>query len=114
MRRALFALACAAAVFSGGAVADARLSLGFSFGVPLYWGPPAYYYPPYYPYYYPPPVIYAPSPVITAPPPAMVERPVQPETAYWYYCAAERGYYPYVRDCPGGWERVPAAPPPGR
>ena len=29
----------------------------------------------------------------------------------WYYCADSRSYYPYVRDCPGGWQRVPVQPP---
>ena len=113
MKRFLFAACAAAALVASPAFADTRLSLGFHFGVPLYWGPPVYYYPPYYPYYpyyYPPPVVYAPSPIISAPPPAMVEK--APEPATWFYCAAERGYYPYVRECPGGWERVPAAPPP--
>jgi hypothetical protein len=114
MKRILLVLCSAAALLAGPAFAGTRLSLGFHFGVPLYYGPPAYYYPPYYPYYYPPPVIYAPAPIISAPPPAMVERPVQPEAAVWFYCAAERGYYPYVRECPAGWERVPAAPPSGR
>ena len=31
---------------------------------------------------------------------------------YWYYCAAAAAYYPYVQNCPGGWELVlPTAPP---
>jgi len=36
-----------------------------------------------------------------------------PGTQWWYLCSSPRGAYPYVRECPGGWERVPAAPPPG-
>lgn len=55
-----------------------------------------------YPYYYAPaPVYYAP------PPPAYVEAPPQ---QYWYYCASARAYYPYVQDCPGGWQRVVPTP----
>ncbi|MGC2063744.1 MAG: hypothetical protein WA610_12260 [Thermodesulfovibrionales bacterium] len=29
----------------------------------------------------------------------------------WYYCKESRAYYPYVRRCAGGWEKVPAVPP---
>jgi hypothetical protein len=88
----------------------ARVHLGFHFGVPLgsAWYHPWYYYPPptYYPYYR------APIVVQPASPPVYVERSdVVPEgTASWYYCRDANGYYPYVRQCPGGWERVPARP----
>ena len=32
----------------------------------------------------------------------------------WYYCQDPMGYYPYVRDCNGNWQAVPASvlPPP--
>jgi hypothetical protein len=37
---------------------------------------------------------------------------VVPEgAASWYFCRESNGYYPYVKQCPGGWERVPARPP---
>ena len=114
-RRTLAVLACVASICAGNALADARVTFGFHFGVPFYWGAPYYYYPyPYYPapIYYPPPVVYAPSPVISAPPPTLVERPAEP--SYWYYCASSRGYYPYARECPEGWQRVPSAPPSAR
>ena len=29
---------------------------------------------------------------------------------WWYYCDASTSYYPYVRECPSGWQRVPASP----
>jgi len=29
---------------------------------------------------------------------------------YWYYCAKVEKYYPYVRTCPSGWDRVSAKP----
>ena len=29
----------------------------------------------------------------------------------WYYCPASKSYYPYVHDCAGGWQEVPAKPP---
>ncbi len=30
---------------------------------------------------------------------------------YWYYCTNPQGYYPYVKDCPGGWLQVVPTPP---
>ena len=85
-----------------------RLFLRFNFGFPGYYYHPAPYY------YYPPPVYY-PAPVVVQQPPVYTERQeVAPEAqGYWYYCAATRGYYPYVKECPGGWQKVPPAPPPG-
>ena len=80
----------------------------------LYFGPGYYYPPPYY--YAPPPVIVQPAappvyieqspPAIAAPAPA----PAQP--SMWYYCADSRSYYPYVKECAGGWQQV--APQPSR
>ena len=29
----------------------------------------------------------------------------------WYYCSSPEGYYPYVRECSGEWQSVPANPP---
>ena len=29
----------------------------------------------------------------------------------WFYCRNPQGYYPYVRNCAEGWQRVPAQPP---
>jgi hypothetical protein len=85
----------------------ARLSVGLHFGAPLYWHPwPAYHY-------YPAPVYVAPS-VVQVAPPVYVERhdpPTTDQQGWWYYCANTRGYYPYVKECPGGWQKVPPAPP---
>jgi hypothetical protein len=86
-------------------------SFGLAIGVPI--GAP------YYPYYYPP--AYYPSPYYYAPayapssPPVYVERqdaaPQEaPATAYWYYCAESKTYYPYVKHCPAGWQRVAPQP----
>jgi hypothetical protein len=37
---------------------------------------------------------------------------VMPAPQYWYYCTEAAGYYPYVQQCPGGWELViPTMPP---
>lgn len=100
-----------------------RTHFGLFIGAPLYWNwpspyyayPPSYAYPPYYGY----PGYYAYPPAVTVPssPPVYVERDdddVAPsrDRGYWYYCDRPDGYYPYVKECPGGWERV--APTPSR
>lgn len=97
-----------------------RVSISFGFGVPFaaypYYYPTYYapYYSPYaYPAYYPVPVVVqqqAPVYVEQNPHPAPSAQPSAPAN-YWYYCADSRAYYPYVRDCPAGWQRV--APPLG-
>ena len=100
---------------------DARTRLGIHIGVPLYWGWPSPYYAPspryprhYYPY--PPYYDYPPVIAIPSPPPVYVERDDDAapdgDRAYWYYCYRPEGYYPYVKECPGGWDRV--APTPSR
>jgi hypothetical protein len=91
---------------------------GVTLGFPLYG--PAYYPGPYYGYpgyAYPAPA-YGYPPVVVAPavPPVYVEQEVvrtAPSQAQgdWYYCAASKAYYPYVAECPAGWQRVPAQPP---
>lgn len=68
-------------------------------------GWPGLFYPPS-PYYYPPMVVVPPSE-----PPVYIERERPPSSGpppenYWYYCAESRGYYPYVKECPGGWMQV--------
>jgi hypothetical protein len=88
---------------------------GYGFGISL--GFPLYvpgYYPPYYPY---PAYAYPPAVVESYSPPVYVEEGVAqaapaPSQAQgdWYYCAASKTYYPYVRECPAGWQRVPAQP----
>lgn len=85
------------------------VGVGFGFAYPWSWYgyyPPPYYYPGYY---YPQPVAYPAEPV------TYVEQsaPAQTEPAgWWYYCETSRTYYPYVKECPNGWQRVPALPPP--
>jgi hypothetical protein len=82
--------------------------VGISIGVPL--GYP-WFYPPYYPPPYYPPVV-----TVPAQPPVYIEREeapaVPPQNAYWYYCHDPEGYYPYVKECPGGWQAVSPTPPP--
>ncbi len=87
--------------------------LGYATGAFL--GYPYYSYPyyPYYPYYsyYPYyPYAYAPT---YSPSPRVIVRERKPAMDTWYYyCRKSDAYYPYVRICPGGWEKVPAVPPP--
>ncbi len=78
-----------------------------------------YPYPrPIYPYpnpYIPPTVVVEQPPVYVQQqpaPPAPAAAPAQPQSQNWYYCEQSNGYYPYVRECPGGWKTVPAEPPP--
>jgi hypothetical protein len=105
---------------------------GVNIGIPLF-GPG--YYPPYaypapayaYPapaYAYPAPAYSYPAPAYSYPGPAVAPSaayaqqgysqaapaPAQPQD--WYYCTDSKAYYPYVRDCPTGWQRVPAQPQP--
>ncbi len=107
-----------AAALLGAALSDAafahdrrgRVQFGFHFGAPLGWY--GWHYPP--PYYtpYPPQVIVVPSG-----PQTYIERdsgeaePAPAQAYWWYYCADSRAYYPYVKDCPGGWQRVAPQPP---
>jgi hypothetical protein len=93
-------------------------SVGLYFGAPLFgygygygYGYP-YYYPPYYPPYYSsyyPPVQQAPVYVEQDPQGAPSAQQSAP-AGYWYYCADSRAYYPYVKECPAGWQRVAPQP----
>ena len=57
------------------------------------------------------PVVVNPAPVYVqrqeaAPPPA----PANSANDWWYYCAESKSYYPYVQQCPAGWQRVSPRP----
>ena len=58
-------------------------------------------------YYFPPTVIVRP-----AEPQVYIERAAPQPQAYWHYCGNPQGYYPYVKECPGGWQQVVPTPPP--
>ena len=105
------------------------IGVGIGFGAPFaaypfyrpYYSP--FYSPFYSPYYYPP--VYYP-PVVVAPPapPVYIEQSVQPAypqysqpvpppvpqaapvSTQWYYCPDSQSYYPYVKQCPAGWQQV--------
>jgi hypothetical protein len=115
MRKLALLLAALAlgAAFSESASAHGRVVVGVGFGFPL-WPAPWYYGGPYpysYPYYYGSPF------VVSSPPATYIERqdaaPAPAAADWWYYCEQSRGYYPYVKTCPTGWQKVPPAPPPG-
>jgi hypothetical protein len=67
----------------------------FGVGIPFY-----AYYPPPLPYYYD----YAPG--YYAPPAAIPQ-----QQDYWYFCPSANAYYPYVQQCPEGWQAVVPVPP---
>lgn len=111
-------LACVSVI--GGATAGPVLAQhshhGPRFGVyisPGWGGHYSYTYPPVGYYAYPPVV------VVPAGPPEYIEHgqtpaPMaqgQPAADYWYYCTNPAGYYPYIQQCPGGWQKVAPRPP---
>lgn len=90
----------------------------FSVG-PLYrpWVYPPYYYDPFFyrqRWNDRPIIIEQPAPQIyieqaqAYPQPA----PQQDTNNYWYFCDAAQAYFPYVKECPSGWQRVTPQPPP--
>jgi hypothetical protein len=101
---------------------------------PWFWGGYGYYNPGFWGNYYGP-VFYSPygyrayghadpffrpyytyPPVVTAPSrsPVYIQQPepklAQPKTNYWYYCQYPQGYYPHIKECPGGWTQVAPQP----
>lgn len=95
-------------------------SFGFYLGLPFPNDPFYYPYRSYpYPYYSYPPVVTVPVP--SQPPVYIEQEDVQPDVQevpaedggyFWYHCDKPEGYYPYVKKCPGGWEKVAPTPPP--
>jgi hypothetical protein len=133
-QKLLFVLAALLVAGIGDSWADRRVygRVGVYVGPGPYWGPGyprPYYYPrafypgPYYPgpYLYGDP-FYSPAPVVVVPPPepqvyieqstGAVDQARTPEQGYWYFCRGSNRYYPYVKECPGGWQTV--LPQPGR
>ncbi len=109
--RAIIAFLAAFAALAVSAPAAAhgrgRVTFGLHIGVPLgyygYYPPPYYYFP-----YYPPSVV-----VVPREPTTYIERDSAPSSdaqSYWYYCPDSSTYYPYVKQCPGGWQKVPPRP----
>lgn len=91
---------------------EARGHVFFDFRIPLGvgpwgWGTPYPYYG--YPYYPAPPVV-----VPQSPPMYIQPQTVPQQQSYWYYCPNSQAYYPYIKECPGGWLTVvpPSTAPP--
>jgi len=106
----------------GGVFLGFGVGLGVAAATHPYWYGPRYYRPyPAYTYYYPP--VYYPPVVVSPPPVTYIELPQfapqpAPQAApnpanFWYFCQASGAYYPYVQQCPGGWQRVSPTPPGG-
>jgi hypothetical protein len=108
----LLILLLLAAGGAGSAWAD-RGHVHFGVSIGPYWGPMYYPAPYYYPPYYAPIVVERPSPqvvYIEQSPPAPVAAAAVPPANNWYYCAATKSYYPYTKECPGGWQKVSPRP----
>lgn len=95
-----------------------RFNFGIQLGYPGYYGF-GYYDPFFYPpfYSYPPVIVPMTQPIIVpSTPPVYIQQQQesampQSQTNSWYYCQDPDGYYPYVKQCPGGWLRVNPQPP---
>ncbi|HEY6720205.1 MAG TPA: hypothetical protein VI363_01090 [Burkholderiales bacterium] len=114
MSRMKAALALSAVLLGATASAPALAWHGGRAHFGVFIGAP--FYPWYYPAYYPPAYYYPPAAPVA--PPTYVEQggaqaaPSQ-QSSYWYYCAESKTYYPYVKECPAGWQRVAPQPAPG-
>ncbi len=111
MRTALLAISLFVAALAA-ADADAhgprgRVHLGIHLGAPWYY---PFWYHPWYPAPY-----YSESVVVQrSEPPVYVERdePASAPQGWWYYCEQSKSYYPYVKSCPSGWQKVAPTPRP--
>jgi hypothetical protein len=89
----------------GGYYSGIGLGLGLGYGLGYYGGS---YYSPYYAY--PPAVVTVPvaPPVYIQQAPQVIQ---QNPSGFWYYCDNPQGYYPYIKQCPSGWQQVEPTPP---
>lgn len=109
--KASLALAVLATVCFSGAAQAARWRVGVFVGAPYYYPvvPGPYYYAPY-----PPPVVVEPEQrdvYVEQDQQGPPDAEQQPSQGTWFYCDASKSYYPYVKQCAGGWRQVPATPP---
>ncbi|HET9113446.1 MAG TPA: hypothetical protein VFN66_06215 [Burkholderiales bacterium] len=123
----LYGLVGLIGIFASSVALADRIGVGFYIGGPYPYGFYRPFYRPYfYPYPYYPPVVVSPPPVVVAPEPAPVyveqgapqqqvpQQPAAPQASagHWYHCDKPEGYYPYIKECPGGWKPVEPTPPP--
>lgn len=109
MKRILMVVAAVAVMVVGlSATGQAHSRFRGGIWVGPVWGPG------WYPYTYSSPYYYAPPPVIIhqQAPDVYVKPEPQPEEPAWYFCPEQKAYYPYVKSCPGGWQKVMPTPPP--
>lgn len=93
-----FIVASLLAATASSAAAHGRVHFGVQIGP--YWGP----------WWAMPPPIYYSQPIVVEPePPIVIDQTIAPVN-YWYFCRPANTYYPYVKDCPAAWEKVPAKP----
>ena len=120
-------LTLAGALLSGGALAHnghvhVGVGIGFGYGGFGYGWPGygyGYYgrpwgYSPYYAAPYPAPYAYPSYYSQPSEPPVYVERNEAAASAdnnWWHYCPESKTFYPYVKECPAGWQRVSPTPP---
>ena len=84
----------------------------------VYVQPAPVYAPSYPPYYYPYPYVVAmptqpPVYIEQSSPQSVPQQAAAPQaTNYWYHCDKPEGYYPYIKECLGGWQKVVPSPPP--
>jgi len=83
--------------------------VGAALAAPFWGYPYGYPYSYAYPYSYGYPA-YSPPVVVESSPQTYIQRDTQAQQ-YWYYCQNPQGYYPYVSECPGGWQPVSPQPP---
>jgi hypothetical protein len=100
--------------FSGGHSGGGHFGGHRFIGPPVRYGvivgaPAFFFYPPPPPYYYPPLAATSSAPVYIEQDDA--QSASEQADGYWYYCAEAQAYYPYVNECPQGWQPVvPQAP----
>jgi hypothetical protein len=102
------------------AFATLLLGMGISAGALAWHGHPhvGVVIGPYWGSWYDPPPYYPPVVVERAEPPMYIEHQEARSAVGaprgsndWYYCRAAKAYYPYVKTCPSGWQRVSPRPP---
>ena len=62
------------------------------------------------PVYAPPVVVVPPEPTVYVEQGSAAANPAEPVAGYWYFCREANNYYPYVKECPGGWQQVAPQP----